>query len=86
MNINLHIERLVLDGLELASEHRPIVQAAVESELSQLLTERGLSPRLAQGIAVPRISVQDIPMASANNPVQLGQQIALSVYGGIGHE
>lgn len=86
MNINLHIERLVLDGLDLAPEQRPLLQAAVESELSRLLTERGLSPGLAQGVAVPRLSAQDIRMTSANNPKQLGQQIAQSVYRGIGRE
>lgn len=86
MNINLHIERLVLDGLDLAPEQRPLLQAAVESELSRLLTERGLSPSLAQGMAVPRLSAQDIQTTSSNNPTQLGQQIAQSVYGGIGHE
>jgi hypothetical protein len=86
MNINLHIERLVLDGLDIAPEQRPLLHAAVADELSRLLTETGLSPSLTQGIAVPRLSVQDIQMKSANNPMQLGQQIAQSVYGGIGHE
>lgn len=86
MNINLHIERLVLNGLEIPPEQRPVLQAAVETELSRLLTEGGLSPRLAQGIAVPRLSVQDIQTTRANNPTQLGHQIAQSVYGGIGHE
>jgi len=86
MNINLHIERLVLNGLEIAPEQRPVLQSAVETELSRLLTEGGLSPRLAQGIAVPRLSAQDIQTTDANNPTQLGHQIAQSVYRGIGHE
>lgn len=86
MNINLHIERLVLDGLDIAPEQRPILQAAVEVELSRLLTERGMSPNLVQGVAVPRLSAKDIQTASANSPTELGQQIAHSVYGGIGYE
>lgn len=86
MNINLHIERLVLDGLDIAPEQRPALQAAVEGELSRLLTERGLSSDLAQGVAVPRLSARDMQIASASSPTELGQQIAQSVYGGIGHE
>lgn len=86
MNINLHIERLVLDSIEIAPEQRPILQAAVESELSRLLTQRGLSPHLAQGVTVPRLSAPDMQMASTSSPTELGQQIAQSFYGGIGHE
>lgn len=86
MNINLHIERLVLDGLEISPEQRPVLQAAVEGELSRLLTERGVSPSLAHGKAVPRLSARDIQTAGASSPIELGHQIAQSVYGGIGHE
>jgi hypothetical protein len=86
MNINLHIERLVLDGLDIAREQRPVLQAAVEIELSRLLTERGLSPSLAQGVAVPRLSARDMQLTNMSRPTELGQQIAQSVYGGIGHE
>jgi len=86
MNINLHIERLILDGIDIAPEQGPVLQAAMESELGRLLTERGISPGLAQEVAVPRLSARDMQMASTSGPVELGQQIAQSVYGGIGHE
>lgn len=86
MNINLHIERLVLDGLDIAPEQRPVLQAALEGELSRLLTERGLSPGLAQGVAVPRLSAGDMQIPGASSPIELGRQIAQSVYGGIGRE
>lgn len=86
MNINLQIERLVLDGLDIAPEQRPVLQAAVEGELSRLLTERGLSPDLSQGVAVPRLSASAMQLTSTSSPTELGQQIAQSVYGGIEHE
>lgn len=86
MTINLHIERLVLDGVNIAPEQRPALQAAVEGELSRLLTERGLSPSLAQGVAVPRLSASAMQISRTSSPTELGQQIARSVYGGIGHE
>ena len=85
MNINLHIERLVLEGVNLAPNQRQLLQASVETELTRLLTEGGLTYGFAQGTALPRLSTNGIRITD-NNPTQLGQQIAQSVYGGIGHE
>ena len=85
MNINLHIERLVLDGVNIAPGQRHLLQTSVETELTRLLTDGGLAPGLAQGTALPRLSTSGILLAG-NNPTQLGRQIAQSVYGGIGHE
>lgn len=85
MNINLHIERLVLDGVNIAPEQRRILQVSVETELTRLLTNGGLSPGLVQGAALSRLSAAGIQL-TGNNPTQLGRQIAQSVYGGIGHE
>ena len=85
MNINLHIERLVLDGVNIAPGQKHLLQSIVTSELTRMLTDGGLSPSLAQGVALPRISAEGIHRTD-NNPTHLGQQIAQSVYGGIGHE
>ena len=85
MNINLHIERLVLDGVDIAPNQRHLLQASLETELTRLLTENGLSANLTQGAALPKLSGNALQITD-NNPNQLGQQIALSIYGGIGHE
>ena len=85
MNINLHIERLVLDGVNIDPHQRPLLQKALQTELTRLLTERGLSSSLAQGASMPKLSTADMQL-TGNNPAQLGRQIAQSVYGGIGHE
>jgi hypothetical protein len=85
MNINLHIERLVLDGVNIAPGQRHLLQASVETELTRLLTDGGLSASLAQGTVLPRLSTGGIQL-TGNNPTQLGRQIAQSVYGGLGHE
>lgn len=85
MNIKLHIERLVLDAVDIVPSQHHLLQASVETELTRLLTDGGLSPGLAQGIAVQQISTGGIQLIN-NNPMQIGQQIAQSVYGGIGHE
>jgi hypothetical protein len=85
MNIDLHIERLVLDGVSIEPHQRPLLQEALQNELTRLLTERGLSDSIAQGLAMPRLTTAGIQL-TGNNPTQLGQQIARSVYGGIGHD
>lgn len=85
MNINLHIERLVLDGVNLAAGQRHLLQASVETELTRLLTDGGLAPSLARGSALPKLSGSGIQMTTSN-PIQIGRQIAQSVYGGITHE
>lgn len=83
MNINLHIERLVLNGLPIAHHDGPLVQAAVEAELSRLLTAQGLSPTLSNGGAMPAVRGDSIQLARESSPAQLGMQIAQAVYGGL---
>ena len=85
MNVKLHIERLVLDGVNIAPGQDHLLQVSVETELARLLTDGGLSPSLAEGIALPRMSTSGIQL-TGNNPTQIGQQIAQSMYEGIGHE
>jgi len=84
MNINLHIERLILDGLPITRGQSPLVQAEVETELARLLTERGLASSLQSGGAMPSLRAGSIQVETESNPTQLGRQIAQAVYGGIG--
>ncbi|HTZ40408.1 MAG TPA: hypothetical protein VMB77_09630 [Syntrophales bacterium] len=84
MNINLHIERLVLDGLNVGSGQGALVKAAVEVELSRLLTEGGLAPGLQSGTSLPNIRTNPIRISGDINPSALGERIAGAVYGGIG--
>ena len=41
MNVNLHIERLVLDGIPLGPGQRPQLRAAVEAEVNTPAGKRG---------------------------------------------
>jgi len=84
MKINLHIERLILEGLPLEKRQGPQVQAAVERELTRLLTANGLAPELQSGGAVPRRPADGIQLANETHSTRLGQQIARSVYSGLG--
>lgn len=80
--IKVHIEHLVLEGFPVERRHGPQVQAAVEAELSRLMSEGGLGPELASGGAVPSVRADAINSVG-KSPAQIGRQIARSVYGGI---
>jgi hypothetical protein len=84
MNINLHIERLILDGLNIDHGQGAQVKAAVEAELGRLLREGGMSPDLNSGGAFPSVKAGSITMGKEGNPSLVGQQIAKAVYDGIG--
>jgi len=86
-NVRLHIERLVLDGVPLRAGQSAKLRAAVEAELTRLLSAGSLAAGLAGGGAVPTIRTRDVSLADAGTPVEpsvLGERIARSVYGGIG--
>ncbi|BAZ11859.1 hypothetical protein NIES4071_36850 [Calothrix sp. NIES-4071] len=84
MNINLQIERLILDGVCIPHAQRPLLQAAVEMELRRLLAVGGLAPSLVIGGAVPRVDGGSMQITDTNNYTQIGEQIAQTVYRGMG--
>lgn len=86
MKIELHIERLILDGLPVTRLQGPQVRAAIEHELARLLAAHGgLSVELSGGGAVPRVRAASIQIAQDSQPTQLGRHIARAVHAGIGH-
>ena len=84
MNITVHIEHLVLDGLPLAAADSTAVQAAVQTELTRLLTDGGLAADLQHDGAFTSVRGTAVSMGRDTAPAQLGQQISAAVYGGIG--
>ena len=86
MKINVHIERLVLEGLPLSRAHGPLVQRAVEAELARLLAGNGIANDLRSAGTIPRAVGSPVQYASEASPQQLGTQIAQSVHAGLGKE
>jgi hypothetical protein len=82
-DIHLHIERLILDGLPIERSQGSSVQAAIEAELSRLLTENGLAAHLHADGAMPSVHANAIQLTVNSSPTQVGTQIAQSVYVGI---
>ncbi len=85
MNINLHIERLILDGLQLERGQNMLLQTAIEAELTRLLTEQGLSSGLQSGGVLRNLEAGPMQLSPGSSPAELGIQIAQSVYSGIGN-
>jgi hypothetical protein len=81
MSINLHIERLILDGVDFGPLQRQQLRTAVEEELVRLFGGDNVAQNMRSG-AVPSIS--SAPIELHNSPAEFGRQIAGSVFGGIG--
>lgn len=84
MNLSVHIERLVLEGVALGPGQQHPLQAAIQAELTRLITTGGLAAELAAGLALPRVSAPALTLPADGDGAALGCKIAASVYGGIG--
>lgn len=84
MKITPHIERLVLGGIQLGPGQRPLLQAAVETELARLLAAGELNHALQSGCAFYNVRTAGIESLHGDNPTHLGELGAGAVYGGIG--
>ena len=71
MNVRLHIDRLVLDGVAVSDRAR--LAASIEAELAQRIATGGLE--LGQGMAVPSVRAPEIRIGP-----QLGPSIGGSIY------
>lgn len=84
VNINVHIEQLVLDGIEMPMHQQPVLQAAVERELARLLADGRMAPGLLSGGALASVPGGALQLARDGDPARLGRQIARAVQRGIG--
>jgi hypothetical protein len=83
MNVRLHIDRLVLEGIAVPHADRRRLQATIERELQRLIGESGVSGGLSGGMAVPSIRGEDMRVGDKAGPAELGQRIAGALYGGL---
>jgi hypothetical protein len=83
MRIDVHIERLVLDGLPVTTAEGPHIRAALEGELARLLASGDVSRQFATGGALPRIDSPQIGLTPRQPPDAIGRAVARSVHAGI---
>lgn len=82
MNINLHIERLVVDGLPYASSDGEALGAALRAELVRLLGKDGLASIPAGG-SFPRVDGGAITVAPTVAAPHFAQQLAQPILGAL---
>jgi hypothetical protein len=77
-SVQLHIERLVLDGLPISPAQGPLIGEAVEAELTRLLTIQGLAAPGSR--AEPNLAAGDIRLSPEGRSRSFGQQIGAAVH------
>jgi hypothetical protein len=82
MEIQFNIQRLILDGIDIPTHQRPLLQAAVETELAQLMESNGPPARWQTPGALSSLRVGTIDLTSDSDAQRLGQQIARSFFEG----
>ena len=85
MKIHLHIERVVLEGVPVSASERPLLRAAMETELTQLLRNGELSDELRAGATLAQVRAGAIQVAKESSPKKLGTDIAHAVHQGLGY-
>ncbi len=92
MEFNLHIERVVLDGVDVGPGQGDLLGASVRDELARLFDGGGLALNLVGGASlnqvtannsVREVSGQKISIESNNGPLHIGDKIANAVYHGM---
>ena len=81
MNVELHIEELVLRGLGGGMQHE--IQAAMERELAELLTLKEVATSLNKSRNSSRLEAGSFQLKSTANGQTVGVQLAQSIYRGI---
>lgn len=81
MNIHLHIERVVLDGLPVSSAQARSLKASISAELGRLLQAAPLSSPRSE--AVPYVRGADLTLGRGDSPSRLGASIAAAVDNGV---
>lgn len=82
MNINVHIDRLILDGLDLDGLDPDALSGDVRLALERLLVERGPHDSLAAGGSWGSVRGGDLSGPTAPHE-DLGSRIADAIYAGL---
>jgi hypothetical protein len=81
-DVHLHIDRLVLDGVPLASSDVPRFQAALEQELGRLFAS--VPAAEWSGEAMAHLDARSVHLAPGGTPQNWGRQVARSLARAIG--
>lgn len=83
MNVNLHIDSIVLDGIELGQGQGTLLQQAVCSNLIRSLMQHGVGPSLGNSCDRDLIRSSSIRLGSRVDVAKDGPQLAGSIYASV---
>lgn len=79
MKINLHIKRLVLEGISLNGHQQNDLKAVIETELTRQLVSQGDTFGFQTTHSRQTVSSESISIGNTHKPERLGQQIGNAV-------
>jgi hypothetical protein len=79
-NVEVVIEELLLHGF--APSDGPRIAGAVQRELTRLLAEQVVPPKLMGGAEIPRLDGGSFDVSSKDCAEGVGRRVARSLYGG----
>ncbi|HEY2990874.1 MAG TPA: hypothetical protein VGL11_24395 [Candidatus Binatia bacterium] len=80
-SIEIRIEELALNGFQPADRYR--IGAALENELTRMLTEQGMPQAIADSIELTRLDAGEFLTTPGEPPSMVGNQVARAVYRGL---
>ncbi|HET7065484.1 MAG TPA: hypothetical protein VFI49_14525 [Rudaea sp.] len=82
MNIRLHIDRLIVDGLPLTPAQARALRASVEARLADLLV--AAPPLAVSGYSVSNLAAAPISLPAGATQSATGERIARSLHAALG--
>ena len=83
-NINLHIERIVLEGAAMAPAHRDQFQQQVSDRLTKLLAAYGVAERLQSSATFQSVLGGVVQRQGGPTATSFGMELAHAVYASFG--
>ena len=80
MNVHIHLEHIVLDGLPMPPGGRPVFAAAFTEELQRRIAAAGSAALTPQQ---PRPRTPVLRVTADATPAQLGRQLAATIAAGL---
>jgi len=81
VNIELHIDTLVLQGL--GAHHQDEIRAVVERELGALLSREGLATSFESTTTLHQIDAEHLHLRADSSAETIGIQLARSIHRGL---
>ncbi len=82
MSIHVHIERLIVEGVDIGPSGAVDLQSAIRERLTQLLTERGITRDYSRTTWIPAVEGQPLSITRPMHGATLGNRVAESLHRG----